>query len=167
MWGFLSKLAGFLFPFPLTQWKGNLLGKFFYSRNSMGVSAIGVHLTSGLQHIKILICRGQNHLSCVYRPSEGHQLTGVGVVILLTLLHQFRGGRGSETNRRKMTSCLIIWGSSPFFRGPKAGKKVLLFNSNSSFLKVLHGNLKFSCFSVLTFDWKLDGCPCCRAQAGE
>lgn len=96
-----------LFPFPLTQWKGHLLGKFFHSRNSARVLTIGVHMTFGRQHVRIMICSGQNHLSYVYVQCEGHQLRGISVFILLLLPVQLNteGGdrqeRGLDTNGRR------------------------------------------------------------------
>lgn len=81
--------AGWLLSFlsPL-QWKGNLLGRFLHSRDSVGVSTVTVHLTFGEPLVGMVICSGQNHLSRAYVWAEGHQPIGTRVVISLTLFIQ-------------------------------------------------------------------------------
>lgn len=64
-------------------------------------------MTFGRQHVRIMICSCQSHLSYVYIQFEGYQLRGISVFILLALLVQLntegedRQERGLETNGRR------------------------------------------------------------------
>lgn len=88
-----------LFPFSLTQWKGNLLGKFLHGRESVGVSTVAAYLTFGEQLVRIMICSEQSHWSPVYVWAEGLQLIAIRVVIALTLFIQVNIEGGSQGGR--------------------------------------------------------------------